>query len=348
MSLNINIEKHFGTFNLSTKFEHENGILGFLGESGSGKSMTLKCISGLVRPSSGKIIINNNTFFDSDKRINLCPQKRKVGYLFQNYALFPNMTILENIQISISNAKDKEKISLCTEYIERLGLSNLEKHYPWQLSGGQQQRAALARALITNPETLLLDEPFSALDQHLRNNLEKELMSILKSYNGNVIFVTHDIAEAYRVCDNIIVYENGKSLKKRDKKSLFKKPQSLSEAILTGCKNISKARKVGKYSIYAENWGHEFTVNDEVPESVEYICIRAHDIEVTNNSAAENTFSYLIENIIENPFEFTIYLKNDACTNSNQIEYKLEKINMNFSINDVINFSFSSANLFYF
>ena len=197
MSLHINIEKRFSSsFNLKVNFEHEKGILGFLGSSGSGKSMSLKCISGLEIPSSGKIILNDKTYFDSNNKINLSPQKRKVGYLFQNYALFPNMNIIDNVEIGVSNLTENKRRSLCLEYIERLGLLGLEKHYPWQLSGGQQQRVALARALITAPDILLLDEPFSALDQHLRNNLEKELMSILKTYKGDVIFVTHDIQEA--------------------------------------------------------------------------------------------------------------------------------------------------------
>ncbi|MDR3593633.1 ATP-binding cassette domain-containing protein [Clostridium sp.] len=348
MSLKINIENHLSSFNLKVNFEHKNGILGFLGASGSGKSMSLKCIAGLVTPSKGKIIVNDNIFFDSEKKINLTPQKRKVGYLFQNYALFPNMNIIDNIEIGISNLKDSEKKSLSKEYIERLGLSGLDKRYPWQLSGGQQQRVALARALVTSPDVLLLDEPFSALDQHLRNNLEKELMSILKDYSGNVIFVTHDIAEAYRVCDNIIVYENGISLKNRDKKDLFKHPKSLAEATLTGCKNISKARKVDKHTIYAEEWGHEFLVADDVPENIEYLCIRAHDIEITENTNFENTFTYKIDNIIENPFEFTLHMKNEEKSISNIIEYKLEKKNMYFSLNDAISLTFSKDNLFYF
>lgn len=352
MSLYIDIEKHFSSFNLKVNFEHENGILGFLGASGSGKSMSLKCISGLITPSEGKIVLNDKTFFSSKEKINLCPQKRKVGYLFQNYALFPNMNIIDNIEIGVSNLKSEEKRSLSIDYIERLGLSGLEKHYPWQLSGGQQQRVALARALITSPDILLLDEPFSALDQHLRNNLEKELTAILKNYKGNVIFVTHDIAEAYRVCDNIIVYEKGKALEKREKKDLFKHPKSLCEATLTGCKNISKAKKTGKYKIYAENWGHEFIVNDEVAESIEYICIRAHDIEISRDINFENTFSYKVDNIIENPFEFTVYMKNEdyerAAEMSNQIEYKVEKKNMNFSLNDTVYLTFPKDNLFYF
>ncbi|WP_459476381.1 sulfate/molybdate ABC transporter ATP-binding protein [Clostridium saccharoperbutylacetonicum] len=348
MSLYIDVEKEFSSFKLNVNFKHERGILGFLGASGCGKSMTLKCISGLVTPSKGKIIVNDSTFFDSEKRINLCPQKRKVGYLFQNYALFPHMNIIDNIEAGISSLQDKEKKAVCKEYIERLGISGLEKHYPWQLSGGQQQRVALARALITNPDTLLLDEPFSALDQHLRNNLEKELLSILKSYKGNVIFVTHDIAEAYRVCDDIIVYENGKSLEKREKKALFKRPKTLSEAALTGCKNISKAKKTGTYTIYAEDWGYEFVTADEVVDNVQYLCIRAHDLEFYNGEKLENTFSFVIENIIENPFEFTLFLKNKAVPSSSQIEYKLEKKYMKYCINEIISLTFPKDSLFYF
>jgi len=348
MSLHINIEKHLPSFDLKVNFEHKNGVLGFLGASGSGKSMSLKCISGLITPSIGEIIVNDKIFFDSKKAISLSPQKRKIGYLFQNYALFPNMNIIDNIEIGISEMKKEQKKSLSKEYIERFGIGGLEKHYPWQLSGGQQQRVALARALITSPDVLLLDEPFSALDQHLRNNLEKELMSIVKEYSGNIIFVTHDIAEAYRVCDDIIVYENGVSLEKREKKDLFKSPKTLSEATLTGCKNISKAKKTGNYTIYAENWGHEYIVNNEVPENIQYICIRAHDIETCENYEMINTFPYIIDNIIENPFEFTVYMKNDTNPLANIIEYKVEKKNMKLSLKDTVYLTFPKDNMFYF
>lgn len=348
MSLYVNIEKHLPSFDLKVKFEHKSGVLGFLGASGSGKSMSLKCISGLIDPSKGEIIVNDKIFFDSKKKINLSPQKRKVGYLFQNYALFPNMNILDNIQIGISDLNNQEKKALSKEYIERLSLLGLEKRYPWQLSGGQQQRVALARALITAPDILLLDEPFSALDQHLRNNLEKELMSIVKDYSGNIIFVTHDIGEAYRVCDNIIVYEDGRSLEKREKKDLFKTPKTFSEATLTGCKNISKAKKTGKYTIYAENWGHEYTFNNEISENIQYICIRAHNIEIFENDNEINTFPYMVNSIIENPFEFTIYMKNNINPLATLVELKIEKNKMKFSLNDTVYLNFPQDNLFYF
>ena len=199
MSLYIDINKDLSSFNLEVAMESKGGIIGFLGASGSGKSMTLKCIAGLEKADSGKIIINEKVLFDSENKINIKTKDRKVGFLFQNYALFPHMTIRDNIEIGLDKLRKIEKNKLSSTYIEKFGLNGLENRYPWQLSGGQQQRVALARALITSPDILLLDEPFSALDNHLRANMERELIEILKDYDGTVVFVTHDIAEAYRV-----------------------------------------------------------------------------------------------------------------------------------------------------
>ena len=154
--------------------ESKGGIIGFLGSSGSGKSMTLKCIAGLEKPSKGKIIINDKVLFDSEEKINVKTKDRKVGFLFQNYALFPHMTIKDNIEIGLDKISKDEKSKLSFKYIKKFGLEGLESRYPWQLSGGQQQRVALARALITSPDILLLDEPFSALDNHLRASMEKD------------------------------------------------------------------------------------------------------------------------------------------------------------------------------
>lgn len=343
--LSVNIEKKLPSFNLKVDFKQNEGVLGFLGASGSGKSMSLKCISGLEKPTSGNIILNDKVFFDSEKKINLPCQKRKIGFLFQNYALFPNMTVLENIKIGLS--KD-QNISLCYDYIERLSLQNLEKHYPHQLSGGQQQRVALARALIIEPELLLLDEPFSALDNHLRLNMEKELSSIIKDYHGNVIFVTHDIAEAYRVCDNIIVYEKGVALENRDKNLLFKFPSNLAEATLTGCKNISKVKKINNNTIYAEDWGFDYKLGYEISDSVEYVGMRAHNIELMNNDEDINTYSFKVENIIENPFDFNIYVKSTNQESNSIINFFLDKSKVVFSKDDIIFIKFPEDSLFCF
>ncbi|MGL6105223.1 sulfate/molybdate ABC transporter ATP-binding protein [Romboutsia sp.] len=315
MGLYIDIEKKLESFNLKVKLEQKNGVLGFLGESGSGKSMTLKCIAGLEKPTKGKIILNDRVLFDSENNINLSTQERKVGFLFQNYALFPHMTVTQNIELALEHLNKEEQKKLSKEYIERLCLEGLEKRYPWQLSGGQQQRVALARALVTSPDILLLDEPFSALDNHLRHNMEKELSKILEDYKGQVVFVTHDIDEAYRVCKDIVVYNKGEALEKRDKKVLFEKPRSLAEAKITGCKNISRAKKISENKVYATDWGIEYVLEEPIKDNIEYVGIREHHIEIMNkqdgHKDVENTFKFKVTNIIENPFSNTLYIRNE-------------------------------------
>jgi molybdate transport system ATP-binding protein len=346
MSLIIDIEKKLPSFTLKTKFNEDGKILGFLGASGSGKSMSLRCIAGLETPTTGKIILNNKILFDSEKEINLPPQKRKVGFLFQNYALFPNMTVTENIEIGLGNKNKKEKKHLSGSYIKRLALNGLENRYPCELSGGQQQRVALARALVTDPDILLLDEPFSALDHHLRSDIEKELLSILKDYKGDVIFVTHNIEEAFRVCDNIVTYDKGRSLSKRNIKDLFKKPGSLVEAKLTGCKNISTCRKTGPNTIYADSWGYELSFENQISSNVTYIGIRSHHIKVSHYH--KDTLNFTIENIIENPFDYILFVRNLKVKKSESIHLTLEKDEMSFSIGDKISLHFPNNYLFYF
>ncbi len=189
MSLYVDVEKNLGEFRLSTRFEAENEVMGILGASGCGKSMTLKCIAGIVKPDRGKIALDGNTLFDSEKGINLPPQKRHVGLLFQNYALFPNMTVEKNLMTGLkASEKNKAKAKAhAADMMERFYLTGLEHHRPHQLSGGQQQRTALARILLTKPRLLMLDEPFSALDGYLRWKLELELMDILKEFGGTAL-----------------------------------------------------------------------------------------------------------------------------------------------------------------
>ena len=346
MSLEINIEKDLGTFKLKTSFNSDYGSLGFLGESGSGKSMCLKCIAGLETPDKGKIVINDKVLFDSEKKINLPPQERKIGYLFQNYALFPNMNIEENLSIALNNLSKQEKKNLSNEYIEKFHLTGLNKRYPWQLSGGQQQRVALARALITSPEILLLDETFSALDHHLRHSMEKELLNTLKDYNGDIIFVTHDIEECYRVCSNILVFNKGIALNKRDKNDLFNFPQSLVEAKLTGCKNISRAKKISDNKVYAIDWGYEVTLNHEVPENISYIGIRSHNILLSDDNNSMNVFNFQVTDILENPFDITISLNSPLSTGN--INIKLNKENFALKVGTIVKLAFPKEHIFFF
>ena len=348
MSLYIDITKNLSSFNLDVSMESKSGIIGFLGASGSGKSMTLKCIAGLEKPSKGKIVINNKVLFDSEEKINIKTRDRRVGFLFQNYALFPHMTIKDNIEIGLDKISKVEKSKLSYNYIKKFGLEGLENRYPWQLSGGQQQRVALARALITSPDILLLDEPFSALDNHLRASMERELVDILKDYKGTVVFVTHDIAEAYRICDKIIVFDGGKAKDIRDKNALFKAPQSLAEAKLTGCKNISKAKKLDNNFIFAEEWNLKLKCLADIKDNINYIAIRSHNIKLYKDEEEENVFEVLIENIVENPFDYTLYIKSINSTSRDLIHFTISKEEMVFGINEKIKVKFEPQYLFTF
>ena len=211
--LKVNIQKKLKEFDLDVEFELDKGCLGILGPSGCGKSMTLKSIAGIVNPDNGIVSLTTDeetVYYDSSKKINLKPQKRKVGYLFQNYALFPNMTVEENVAIGLSK-EDKNKVS---EIIKRFHLEGLEKRYPRQLSGGQQQRVALARILAYGPDVILLDEPFSAMDTFLKEQLRLELVNSLKDFDGFSILVTHNRDEAFQFCDELIILDQGKVIAK--------------------------------------------------------------------------------------------------------------------------------------
>ena len=182
------------------------------------------------------------TLFDSDQHIDLTPQQRQVGYLFQQYALFPNMTVAQNIQCGIRTGSRTEKQQLTARQLRRFRLEGLERKYPSQLSGGQQQRVALARILASEPKAILLDEPFTALDSFLKWNLELELSDLLSDFDGPILWVSHDLGECCRNCRTVCVMENGASGTVTDMESLVRRPATQSAARLTGCRNFLSAR----------------------------------------------------------------------------------------------------------
>ena len=305
MSLTVQIEKRLGSFTLRTDLSSESGTLGLLGASGCGKSMTLKCIAGIEKPDSGRIVLNGRVLFDSQKHINLKPQQRNVGYLFQHYALFPNMTVQENILCGLRRVKDrKARLAAAAEAAETMQLTELMDRRPGQLSGGQQQRAALARILVSQPELLMLDEPFSALDTYLRALLQPELLRILRQYGRDVILVTHNRDEAYYLCDRLAIMENGSVSVAGEKSEVFANPVTPGAARITGCRNISAARKTGPRTLYAIDWETELTCAQDVPDNTSAVGLRAFLLQPAD-APGLNVFRVTEPEIGEEPF--TVY-----------------------------------------
>ena len=306
MSLIVDIRKNLGGFKLEAAFEAQNGITSLLGASGCGKSLTLKCIAGIERPDAGHIELDGRILYDSGRRINLPPQKRRVGYLFQNYALFPNMTLRENILCGMRGRPAAEKNARLREMLEMMHLEGLEEHKPHQLSGGQQQRAALARILVSDPGVLLLDEPFSALDAHLRDSLKVELRDMLLDFGREVLMVTHSREEAYTMSGSIAVMDNGRLLAHKSTKELFADPGSVAAAVLTGCKNIAPARRTGIYEVEVPSWGVRLSTNRPVRDGLAAVGIRAHYF---NASAPQNRFPVFYQEEMEEPFEVIVQFR---------------------------------------
>lgn len=272
MKLYVDILKNFGSFTLQSCFETSDLITGLLGASGSGKSLTLKCIAGIEKPDEGCIILGSRVLYDSKKKINLKIQERRVGYLFQNYALFETMTTQKNILMGLHNVKDKaEKAKLYSQTLDLLRLNGLEKQKPAELSGGQAQRVALARMLVSRPELILLDEPFSALDTNLKESLQPELLELLTSYGKPVIMVTHSKNEASFMCSKLALIEKGKIIKVAPTEEIFENPQSIEAARILGCKNIHKAQKTGNNTVFIPDLSIEVKVENQVPDNLTYI-----------------------------------------------------------------------------
>ena len=268
--------------------------------------MTLRCIAGIETPDRGKIILDGITLFDSEKGINLNPQARRTGLLFQNYALFPNMTVLQNIKSGAKREKDSQKRNYMVQsVVERFGLAELLDRYPHQLSGGQQQRVALARILVSSPKILLLDEPFSALDSHLRFKLEREVKEVLRQFGKTAILVSHDRDEVFRMSDKIALMEQGQIQAVGTNREVFSAPQTRGGASLTGCKFLSPVKILGPGRIRALDWDLELDV-PECDFEIKSVGLRMHGIQA---HGSQNPILCRVVEEIENPFSYTLMLR---------------------------------------
>ncbi|MEF2560125.1 MAG: ATP-binding cassette domain-containing protein [Eggerthellaceae bacterium] len=312
MSLTVDIHKTFPGFELDVSIEAGNETLGFLGGSGCGKSLTLRCIAGVETPDEGRIVVNDQTFFEHTKgdrsKIDLSPQQRKTALLFQNYQLFPNLTVADNIAAGIPRTTPKdERKALVHAELSRFGLTGLEKHYPAQISGGQQQRVALARMLAAQPDILMLDEPFSALDSHLKGVLEQSLVSLFDAFKGTILYVSHDIDEALRFCDRIAVVENGRVMEIDTGDELVHHPRSLAGIKLSGCKNATPAEYRSDHRVFLPQWGVEVETETTVPYEIRFMGVRGFYLK-RSDGPGRNCFRMRVDRVSDSRFERTAIL----------------------------------------
>jgi molybdate transport system ATP-binding protein len=305
MSLSVDIRKQLGNFSLQVRFDAENERLALLGASGCGKSVTLKCIAGILKPDEGRIVLDGQVLYDSASKIDLPPQKRNVGYLFQQYALFPNMTVRQNIAVAVRDKAVRETET--AELLHRFRLEDEADKHPRQLSGGQQQRTALARILASKPRAILLDEPFSALDSYLKYQLELELFDTLAPFPGTVLWVSHDRGEVWRNCPRVCVIDHGQSQPVVTMESLFRAPGTTSAARLSGCKNYAAARPEGT-QVRLPEWGVTLSCGCTVPPDTGTVGIRSHHVRIAAENG-ENTFPCTVERVIDDVFGVIVLLR---------------------------------------
>lgn len=321
MTLKVQIAKRLPEFELDVSLEAGSEPVGILGPSGAGKSMLLRCIAGIERPDRGRISLGDRTLFDSERHIQVPARARRVGMLFQSDSLFPHRTVAENIGFGLDRVPPEERAKRISAWMERTHIQGLEHRRPRELSGGEQQRVALARALATEPDALLLDEPLTALDTHLRSQVEAQLQETFAEFRRPVLLVTHNIEEAYRLGERLMLLARGKVVAFGAKEDIFRHPPTRMAAQLTGCKNLSRARPVSDHEIEAIDWGCRLQIPTSSPRGVKppaFVGIRAHHIEfagvdfpdqpATLGSAA-NIFDAWPVRTSETPFRVTLYLR---------------------------------------
>ncbi|SFE77808.1 sulfate/molybdate ABC transporter ATP-binding protein [Peptostreptococcus sp. D1] len=316
MGLSVEIKSKLNIFEMDISLKTTSNRIGILGASGSGKSMLLKYISGIITPDEGVIELNDELLFDSSKKINIKPQKRNVAYMFQNYALFPTMSVRENIEIIIEGSK-KYKAKKASELMKRFCIDNIASKMPRDLSGGQQQRVALARIMAYEPKLILLDEPFSAMDNDLKDKLQMELEEMVADYDGIIIMVSHSRDEIYRFSDELIIIDNGGIVEHGTTKKTFNHPKTIQGAKMVGVSNILPASIDNESMLFIPEMDLKIALDDAdeiCKNKIRYVGIRDVDFKIlSSNENVENVVDVKIEKIyegIENIKVFFSFKKN--------------------------------------
>ena len=271
--------------------------------------MTLRCIAGLETPDHGQIMLNDRMLFDAAKGINLPSRDRRVGLVFQNYALFPHLTVAQNIAFGMGQIPPAQRAAAVGHYLAQIELTGRGDRYPRQLSGGQQQRVALARAIAAQPDILLLDEPLSALDTYLRSQIERLLLDLLSEYQGVTLFITHKLEEAYRLCTDLLVLSHGQIVANGTKEDIFARPPTYDVAKVTECKNFSRACALANTQVESLDWGCQLEVIAPMPTGLTYVGIRAHHIRFPKRLGQSNTFPGWIASISETQHRVSLFIK---------------------------------------
>jgi molybdate ABC transporter permease protein len=309
VALDVDLERTLENFTLRIALDAHNGAVGLLGPSGSGKSMTLRMIAGLSRPDRGRIVLNGRVLFDSATGWDIPAARRRIGVVFQDYALFPHLTVAENVGFGLMKMSKSEGGARIQKQLESIGISELAHRYPRQISGGQRQRVAIARCMAMEPDALLLDEPFAALDPHLRRRTEEQLRATLAGFRGPVVFVTHDMEEAFRFCSELQVLDGGHVIASGPKHQLFERPRTVAAAQLTGCKNIVPARRAGNDSVEVDAWECRLQTSSPIPDALTHVGYRSHQIVFQKPAGTPNTFPCWLKTTSEAPHEMTLYLR---------------------------------------
>ena len=306
--LYADIHKKIGEFDLNVVIESDASRIGILGESGSGKSMTLKSIAGIETVDVGHIEAGGRVLYDSTLKIDLKPQRRNVGYMFQNYALFPTMSVLKNVMAGLGRPTEENR-DKAMDILRRFRMDGFDSKLPGELSGGQQQRVALARIMVTEPSLILLDEPFSALDSYLRDRMQVEMLEMLEDYTGQAVMVSHSRDELYRFSEELFIISDGSIIRHGETKSVFREPESNVAARLTGCRNFSAAVQIDNHNIEAVDWGITLRLDRELPAGIRSIGCIEHCFKPVWGERQENCIKCDILRIDDLPFEKNYYIR---------------------------------------
>ena len=314
--------------NVSLSFR-DNEFVAILGPSGSGKTTMLNVIGGLDHFDSGDLLIDGISTKDFHDRDWDAYRNNRIGFVFQSYNLIPHQTILENVELALTltGVGHAECRQRAREALEKVGLGEHVNKRPSQLSGGQQQRVALARMVAAHPGIFMFDEPMSALDSYLKSALEQNMLDLFDVCNRTVLYVSHDIDEACRLCQRICVMHDGHVEEIGSIEDVVRRPQTLAALRLTGCKNTSRARKIGPEEVEALDWGMTFNVGREVPDNVAYLGIRASYFHVDNRAErGRNSYDLHVARVSDSRFERLVLLDVPRADAPTRLQWKVNKV----------------------